>query len=232
MRLPFTLPRTLPGDFPTTTSPGGGSDGTLSEVADFCEDGRSLILGQYKESPLLLGLLCSYLHPYQDLDHAITQVYERALDIDDGEGGLLNIIGRIVREARDGRSDPDYRRGLRTRILINRSQGRIPDLIGILRLFEEIGDEVGAYIRIRQPQPCTIEVRSDRTPINAPREVDRRVRRAKAAGVRLHTILLTDDRATAFRLIRAADYPEKSDIGLSAVSAPVTGGHLAHVLDR
>lgn len=233
MLLPFGLPASLPGTWTTATSEKGGSEGTLHQVTSVCNAAEARIISQYRESPLLLALLCSLLHPAQHMELGTAQVYERVLDIDLAEGGLLDRLGKIVREAREGRLDPEYRRAIRTRILINRSQGRIPDLIEIVRLFDEIDSETGAYVRIREPQPGTIEVRSDRTPINDATSVDRRLRRAKAAGVRLHTITLTGTRTTALRLVRASVYPEKNTAtGLASASVAVTGGHLAHVLDR
>lgn len=234
--LPYTLPTTLPGaavvPAAVTTSAAGGADGTLHEVTSACDGGLALLIAQYEESPRLRALICSYLDRAQETDHGLVQVYELGLDVDAAEGEALDLLGRIVREARDGRADYEYRRGVRTRIRINRSQGRREDLIAIVRLFEEMSSDPAAKVRIQELQPARAEVRVDGSPVNRIRDIHSRLRRAKAAGVALQTMgLETGTRATAFRLIRASAYPQKSAIGLKCITdGTPAGGVLSHVL--
>lgn len=233
---PYEFPAELPGgDAPGAAldganDTGGDGDGSLRPMLSHCESAFARLLAQYEESPLLKAFLCSYLHPNQDNDDAILTIY-RALDVDTATGYMLDVLGRIVGERRGDRGTTTFRNAIKTRILINKSQGRIPDLIAIARLFNSIADEAGSYIRIGELQPMRIEVRIDRTPINPPHESDSRLRRAKAGGVGLQTILLTGDRTRAFRLSRAADYPASNYLeGLSRASDLTWGGRLAHVL--
>jgi len=239
--LPYVLPSSLPGGgaaaVPHLVSDRGGLAGTLHELTSHCASARALILSQYEDSPNLQALLCSYVTRVQDLEAGIIGVYERGLSIDAGEGASLDLIGRIVREARDGRADYEYRRGLRTRILVNRSQGRVPDLIAIVRLFEDLASS-GGTVRVQTIRPMTIEVRTDQPALNPPAALHARLSRAKAAGVRLQTI--THPEAVAGRLFllsRAAEYPATvpdraadSLTGLSTLTDTSRGGSLAHVL--
>ncbi len=234
--LPYLLPSLLPGpltaDDGNATSATGGSAGTLAEYTSHAAGALALLIQQYQDSPLLQSLLNSYLERVQELESGLVGVYERALSVEDGEGVNLDLIGRIVREARDGRADYAYRLGLRTRILINRSQGRLEDLIAIVRLFEDM-DTDGGTVRIQDVQPARVEVRADNTRINPLGEIHRRLRRAKAAGVSLQTIGTVAPGATpatAFRLVTVAEAESKSEIGLAPEDSSF-GGYLSHVLE-
>jgi hypothetical protein len=229
--LPYSLPTTLPGDaasaYVNTLSPTGGSAGTLAEFTSHCESALALLIAEYQDSPLLQALICGYLDQIQAAERGLISIYERALSIADAEGEQLDLIGRIVREARDARSDDDYRRALRVRILVNRSQGRHEELIGIASLFED-----GAQVLLQDVQPARIEVRINAPSINEPSAVHARLRRAKAGGVSLTTITHPD--ATAGRLFllgRASGYATtNATTGLSTVSDTTRGGALAHAL--
>ena len=152
MTFPTTFPFAFPGDA-NSYSLTGGSDGTLAELTSHCESALSLLIGQYQDSPKLQALICGYADRVQALELGLVGVYERGLSIDRASGDALDLIGRILREARDGRADIPYRRALAVRILVNRSQGRLEDLIAIVRLFEDMDDEPGAVVRIQDVPP-------------------------------------------------------------------------------
>lgn len=62
------------------------------------------------------------------------QVQMRTLrSINDAEGRLLDYIGGIVGESRDGRDDPEYRLFIKIAIAKNNSSGSIPEVINITR---------------------------------------------------------------------------------------------------
>src|SRR5690606_20449459 len=102
----------------------------------------------------------------------------------------------------------------------------------ITRLFEDFDSEAGSFVRIQGVQPARLEVRVVRTPVNAPEEVDKRLRQAKAAGVTLQTLIHPGGPSGSFRFCSVADYPEKSTTeGFADSGGGVTGGAWAHVLD-
>jgi hypothetical protein len=228
--LPFHLPSEIPG-YEATTSDTGGGAGTLHEVTDHVGGALALLIAQYQDSPLLRGLIGSYVHQIQDVEHGLVQIYQNALSIETAIGVQLDLIGRVVREARDGRTDDDYRRALRVRVLVNKSQGRHEDLIAIVRLFEDM-DTSGGTVKVQDLQPARIEVRAEAPAVNEPSEVHKRVRLAKAAGVSLTTI--THPEATAGRLFvlgRASAYAStNATTGLSWTGDTARGGALAHAL--
>jgi hypothetical protein len=55
------------------------------------------------------------------------------LDLDQAQGVWLDFLGNFVGELRAGANDADYRTFLQARIIANRSQGRIEDLIAVAR---------------------------------------------------------------------------------------------------
>lgn len=231
--MPVVASYTIPAEAPSPSISGsGGEGGTLALIPDYCADGLALLIGQYKDKPRIAAWLCSFLRRAQNLEQAIVDVYTKGFDLDTAKGVQLDLIGRLVREARAARSDDEYRRSLRVRVLVNRSQGTIPELIAIARLFEDFDSEAGSFVRIQGVQPARLEVRVVRTPVNSPVEVDKRLRQAKAAGVALQTLIHPGGPSRSFRFCSVADYPEKSTTeGFADSGGGVTGGAWAHVLD-
>jgi hypothetical protein len=65
-------------------------------------------------------------------DAAIATIAQRSLSR--AEGAQLDILGKLVRQARGGRGDDDYRRVIGCKIAVNGSQGSREDLIRVARL--------------------------------------------------------------------------------------------------
>lgn len=65
--------------------------------------------------------------------------------IESAAGAQLDVLGRIVKERRDGLDDDTYRRRVRARIAVHRSRGTVEDLITITRLVVLVE---GALIRV------------------------------------------------------------------------------------
>lgn len=235
MSFPYSPPFILPDEDEDTsasdaTDTGGDGDGSLRPFRSHVASALLKILRQYTQSPLLLEFLSAYLRSIQAADDGTISVY-KALDPDQATGATLVLLGKLVGERQGDRGLTTFRNAIKTRILMNKSQGRIPDLIAIAVLFCGIADEVGASVHIRELQPARIEVQIDRTPIVPAREIHARLHRSKAAGVALETITQTGALDRAFVLGRAADYPEGNTTnGLSGAYDPTTGGNLAHVL--
>lgn len=231
--LPYALPMLLPGvgeaALSPTTSDTGGSDGTLYALTSHGASALALLIQEYQDSPHLKALIRSYVDRVQELETGLASVYEFGLDVNTATGSALDLLGKIVRESRDDRDDEEYRRSIRTRILVNRSQGRIRDLIAIVRMFEGM-DDTGAIVTVREYQPARVTVHVGGVPVNAPEDIHARLLRAKAAGVALQTV--TNDAAPApenvFLLGGAYDKTELST-GLAWAGGDSRGGYLSHV---
>jgi hypothetical protein len=79
------------------------------------------------------SLLTAWVNRVQELEDALWTLLQ-AMTIDAATFDLLDKIGALVGEARNGRSDTDYRAAVRIRIRANRSQGRSTDLLDIATL--------------------------------------------------------------------------------------------------
>lgn len=225
--LPYTLPTVLPGPGSTGDPPrisGSLTPDDEDEVAD-------LILSEYLESPNLLSLVRAHRSAVAARDAVAVSVYEDALDVGRAVGVWLDALGRVVGESRDGRSDDELRRGLRVRILANRSNGRVAELAKIARLHEDADSDPDAQIRVREPGRARAIVYIDATPATPLRRVFSYLRDAKAAGVALQAIQVQAPytRSLAFRLVTVDLAGTRDTYGL-ADSALSLGGALAHVL--
>ena len=204
----------------------------LAVISDLTQNSLDLLLAEYADSPRLKNLIGSYTRAIQELETTALDVYQDVLSLDTAVGVQLDLLGRIVIEDRDGKSDTDYRRALRVRVLINISDGQTEELIAVARLFEDLS-AAGELVQIQDLQPARMELRifSTTPTLNTIVETDRRLKQTKAAGVSLSTIVHYAGITGSFKFIRAADYPEKStNEGFTNVPADVTGGEFAHTL--
>lgn len=130
---PLTLAFTLGGTgyVPAETDLEGTG---LAWIASHCEDGKSLLLWQFQDKPRLEALLCALLRTgVQDLDDAAWQVLTESW-LDTAVGVQLDRIGEIVDLGRRGWQDEVYRTMLQAQVLVLRSSGSWPELLGILEV--------------------------------------------------------------------------------------------------
>lgn len=96
--------------------------------------GLEKLLGQFQDKPVLRALLTSYLRRTQRLESMAWSVSDE-LNIDAGTGWILDAIGRIIGRGRSTyATDAVYRVALRAQIAINRSRGRVRDIVEVGRL--------------------------------------------------------------------------------------------------
>ena len=93
---------------------------------------RKRILVQWRNDQNTLGIVLPIAETLQELEDVIYSL-RNALSIEDQEGANLDVIGSIVGEERLGKRDEKYRLFLRARALINKSSGKIPEIIEILK---------------------------------------------------------------------------------------------------
>lgn len=106
---------------------------SLSLKENHVEEGLSYLMEQYKDQPNIQAFLVAFLDRIQELEYAIWQVISFK-DVDTAVGEQLDLIGRIVNRAREGRDDETYRLWLRAQVLINRSSGTPEEMLSIARL--------------------------------------------------------------------------------------------------
>lgn len=97
------------------------------------EDARKLLISQYQKKPVIQGFLDSYIRRLQDAEDVLWDIVD-AFILDNATGAQLNVLGNLVLEPRRGRTDPEYRVSIRIKILVNRSRGRIEDIVAVAGL--------------------------------------------------------------------------------------------------
>lgn len=197
-------------------------------IMDHADEGVALLLAQFRDKPRLEALLQSFLAEVQELENqAFAVAAYRQLDL--AFGVQLDILGAIVGEGRNGRTDESYRNAIRVRILINDSDGQVETLIAIADLYESVELNGGSVV-VKEYQPAALTVTLlDHITVDASGLVER-LRQAKAAGVRLDLVYLpTGDVTDSFTLSDASSPSSDPDTGLGDTVSPPTGGALTGV---
>ena len=205
------------------------ADGNITAIADHCADGLAVLLEQYQESGELQELICSYLRVLQQSEDDVIAMLAGMRDLDTAVGAQLDVIGRIVNERRDGGSDDDYRRRLRVAILVNRSDGKLEQLIEIVSLWQTFTG--GDSVRFKTYQPLTATIYLYADPVD-PVGLMRRLRKAKEATSALQLVYMPAGASATFRLSSAhASGPvDSATQGLSSTHSS-TGGLFAGVVE-
>lgn len=187
-------------------------------IPDHVGQGLGLAISQYRGRPIFAAWTASYLAQVQELEDAIYGVILRRC-VDRATGEALDFIGRLVGEERLGRTDDVYRLFVTARIRINRSHGRVRDLL------EVYTSVCSAPVRIfDRPAPATMGVEVGAAPPFDPAYLLAMLRQAKAAGYGLTMVVAT---APAANVFLPGPYPAAttaSTQGAGSYSDPTTGG--------
>jgi hypothetical protein len=102
------------------------------------EKARGALIAQFKNRRVVQGFLDVFARRVQDIENVLWDVIDSRI-LDTATGAQLEDLGELVGELRLGRIDDDYRPAIRLRIRVNRSKGRIADIIDIAILADTIG---------------------------------------------------------------------------------------------
>jgi hypothetical protein len=225
--LPYELPIELPGGGFAPLSGWESIPPTdLAWVESHCEDGKALLISQFRK-PRIEALLCALLESVQEFEDANWGVLtERVLD--NAIGIQLDKIGQIVNLSR-GWPDETYRKLLRARVLVLRSRGRWPDLLGILDAMSvslattTIEEPSTAAFTIELGEPLLVDITAG--------NVFGFLVQAKPAGVRFSLLFPTVDLDMSFTFAAGDNALEPSDDqGFGDSIGTDIGGYLAGVL--
>jgi hypothetical protein len=100
----------------------------------------------------ILKTWTSTLQPIEDTAQAM--ILQK--NVDDAEGAQLDALGKLVGQGRAGLSDELYRKYIKAKIVVNRSDGVVEDLIKILVL---VLDDNTATIVVQNEGTATVRVR-------------------------------------------------------------------------
>ena len=88
------------------------------------------LIEQYKDKPVLEGLLRAGLRRIQNTEDAIFALLN-VKKIDSATDAALDVFGAITGTARLGRTDSEYLAAIRLEVKVNRSNGRLVDMVEI-----------------------------------------------------------------------------------------------------
>lgn len=218
--LPAVLPALLGGSPVFPTGPGEIEDPGVA-----CDLALARLLGQFSDSTALRQLICSLVSPLDEIEAALLDVHYNRWIANTTSGEQLDVLGRIVREPRNGLDDATYLRAIRTRVLINRSSGKLEELIEISTTFEP----TAIPVEFREHGPNSITVRPDTATEADAKALTERLQDARAGGVNLQLIYLPGAGAAGAFTLADTTVTTDSSKGWGSTTE-TTGGELAGVV--
>lgn len=155
------------------------TDGTYVFNEFHAEEAISHLIELFKNGPRNQTILQAIGVQLQELEEAAADVLV-GFFVDTAVGDQLDILGRVVGETRQGRTDNDYRAAVRVRILVNMSDGKVEQLLAIAR-----GLVPEATVALVEVYPMSIRLEFSTLGTTSLRTVFSILKQAKAAGVRL-----------------------------------------------
>ena len=155
----------------------------IEEIEDHEELARDNLIAQFQQKPDLESLLNSYVGQIQALEGVFFDLIdERTLDT--AAGAQLDGLGQVVGEDRQSRTDDDYRLAIRSRIIVNNSNGTVEDINQLGRSL--LGAAFSFQVSEIFPAAIIVELLDPLDPIvTNPTNLVNFFRATKAAGVRL-----------------------------------------------
>lgn len=102
-------------------------------VTTHVEEARRLLITQFRGKPVIEGFLDTHVRRLQDIENYIWEMIDARI-LSTATNAQLDCFGVLVGEARRDRTDVDYRTAISLRILVNRSKGRIKDVLEVAML--------------------------------------------------------------------------------------------------
>jgi hypothetical protein len=156
---------------------------------DHLQRALAKLLAQFQNSPKLKALLGTYIEQIQALE---TLAYDTALvlNVNAGEGIVLDRIGKLVGRGRMGLADVDYRYALRAQIRANRASGTAEDFIDVLMLSVDLDPTF--QVETKDVGPASAEViLHGAAPATVIQVLWTSILQVKEAGVRLEFVFST-----------------------------------------
>lgn len=193
----------------------------LEQLLDLASRAKSRLLAQYVNRPTLSALVGELGEAAQELETAVWGLIAQ-FNIDAAAGVWLDRLGVLVGEPRDGADDAAYRTYLRARIVANRSNGRIEDVIAVITAWNA---GVAPAVELSVLPPANFELVVG--PLIAMADLERLVRllrATRAAGVGGMIITRPQVDADSFTFA-TTDAPEASSTqGFGDSTNPAVGG--------
>jgi len=180
---------------PAGPAPSGSGSDETGLITDHQERAVNRLAQQYRK-PKLEDLLRSLVKPAQAIENTLWDVISQRF-LDDAIGAQLDMLGKLVGQPRLGYDDDNYRRLIRAKIIVNRSNGNIPDLLSVV---VAVVNDGAADIIVEPQYPACIVFRINNVAVAADVAdlVIALLRKAAAGGVRVIFESTEHSEATTF----------------------------------
>lgn len=195
-------------------------EGANSRIADHADRAVDRLAFQFRK-PNMEALIRAFCVPVQRLEDALWQLYTERF-VDTAIGAQLDLIGKVVKQPRLGYLDADYRRLVKARISVNKSNGTTNNLLRVARLV--LGADADS-LQAEPQYPATIVIRAvgaisaDLATLTAGM-----LKQAKSGGVRLFFEYSLAEDAGTFA------FDGGTGLGFGDSTNPATGGQFAGVI--
>jgi hypothetical protein len=109
---------------------------TITLNTEHVADALANALSQFDDSTNLLTMVRILVGQVQELEDVVVSCFiDRTIDT--AQGAQLNQYGAVVGQIRDGLTDSEYRKVIRTRIMANRSNTQINTILAVVALLAE-----------------------------------------------------------------------------------------------
>lgn len=178
----------------------------LSQITDLAARAAARVLSQYKSKPKFMALVNGVTGMVQQVEDALWAIVAQ-LDTAQAQGTWLDYLGNFVGEARAGANDAAYRLFIVARIIANKSQGTVEDVIGVIKIVTLLN-----VFPVARKTPASLEVFLDGYAMAEPvrTRLMQLLRRTRAGGVRLMVIYSPDATDTNMFLFASGDAFEDS----------------------
>lgn len=197
----------------------------LAKQQSHVAQGIGRLIIQFREQPDIQSMLRAWLRETDELECAMFDLLA-AFKLEDAVGDQLDILGAMVGEERQGRSDDVYRRFIQARIKSNNSSGLREELLQVLRLIEPTAEWA------LQELPPASFIAEEVTAGGSVADIDvvlEVVQRTKAAGVGAQVQFTLGALADGFTF-SVGDGEEASSTQGFTDEPETTGGRLADVV--
>lgn len=126
------------------------------KITNHVERALARLPEQHKAKPKLVALLTALAGPAQGVEDALWQLLTERF-VTTAIGDQLDTIGGIVGQPRNGMEDDEYRRFIRARISVRRSNGVTEDILRIVNLI--LFDEGATLVIERYPEEAAYVLR-------------------------------------------------------------------------
>lgn len=107
---------------------------TLTQKTTHVTEGQGRLITQFRGLTNFEAWLESYLEQIQDIENVLFDMLDVWENIENQEGDVLDLIGRIVGQDREERTDTIFIRWIKARLAVNRASGLPDELMTVLGL--------------------------------------------------------------------------------------------------